>query len=64
MSEKILIAENVTISKKLYDRLSKDSEFLEALEACGVDSWDWFSCAYRKVHGDEIDEIDPEDDFL
>lgn len=61
MDEKVLIAENVTISKKLYDRLLRDSRFLGALEAFGVDNWDGYSDAYRSVSGDS-EEIDPEDE--
>lgn len=58
MSDKVKIAENVTISKKLYDRLLKDSEFLGALHSAGVDNWDGYHYACREV----LDEIDPEDE--
>ena len=46
----------VTIKRSLYDRLRKSEQFLMALEAAGVDNWDGYSIAYRKVHGDEDDE--------
>lgn len=62
MTEKVQIAENVTISKKLYDKLLKDSEFLGALESFGVDNWDGYSDAHRSCSGGgDLDEIDPED---
>ena len=31
--------EEVTISRDEYDMLLQDSEFLNCLEACGVDGW-------------------------
>ena len=31
--------EQVTISKKQYEQLKKDSAWLQALEAAGVDNW-------------------------
>ena len=31
--------EEITITKKLYDKLQADSAFLACLEACGVDNW-------------------------
>ena len=34
--------EMVTITKKEYDRLCEDSEWLGWLEAAGVDNWDGF----------------------
>lgn len=33
------MSESVTITKKEYERLLEDSEFLGCLEACGVDNW-------------------------
>lgn len=42
---------NVTISKKEYDQLIKDSEFLEALRAAGVDNWDGYSYAFEILEG-------------
>lgn len=37
--------ENITISKKEYEELTKDSEFLNALRAAGVDNWEGYSYA-------------------
>ena len=33
----------VTISKKVYEDLCRDSRILAALEAGGVDNWEWYS---------------------
>lgn len=43
----------VTIPKADYDQLVKDSEFLAALEACGVDNWEGYSLA----SGDDDEEL-------
>lgn len=37
--------EMVTIPKKEYDLLIKDSEFLNALQAAGVDNWSGYDNA-------------------
>lgn len=37
--------EKVTIDKKEYDELVKDSEFLQALQEAGVDNWGGYSFA-------------------
>lgn len=37
--------ETVTIAKSEYERLIADSEFLGALEACGVDNWEGYDLA-------------------
>lgn len=50
--------DTVTISRKEYDALVKDSRWLGSLEAAGVDNWEGFSFAYdlhREVHGDGDD---------
>ena len=41
--------ETVTISKSEYDRLVKDSEFLECLQCCGVDNWEGYSEAWKMM---------------
>jgi hypothetical protein len=38
--------EQVTISKREYEKLVEDQAFLEALRACGVDNWDGYSDAH------------------
>jgi hypothetical protein len=53
MDEKIKCG--VVISEKEYEALKKDSIFLNALEACGVDNWEGYGEAYKMVH--EKDEI-------
>lgn len=47
-------AETVTITRRKYDRLMKDSDMLACLEAAGVDNWDGYQEA-RRMH-------DPEDE--
>lgn len=34
--------EMITISKKRYDELVDQEEMLEALQAGGVDNWEWY----------------------
>jgi hypothetical protein len=48
--------ETITVSKKLFDQLQKDSAFLGCLKAAGVDNWDSYSLAwemYREEYGNE-----------
>lgn len=35
----INVEDTVTIPKKTYDRLLKDSDLLACLQGCGVDNW-------------------------
>ena len=37
--------DTVTITKKEYESLLKDAEFLEALRSAGVDNWEGYSHA-------------------
>ena len=48
--------DTVTISKKEYDELRKDSEILQALYANGVDNWDGYSDAVGYSYEDETEE--------
>lgn len=41
--------ETITITKKEYDQLLKDSRFLNALEEYGVDNWDGYGDAFRSL---------------
>jgi hypothetical protein len=41
--------ETVTISKKEYEELVKDSEKLSALEAAGVDNWQGYDNAMEMM---------------
>jgi len=45
--------ETVTISKKEYDQLIKDSEFLDALRAAGVDNWEGYSFACESLEKED-----------
>lgn len=47
------MAEMITISKELYDQLTRASEELNALHNAGVDNWEWY--------GDAISSLDEED---
>lgn len=46
------LEEKITIEKSYYEQLVKDSNFLKALEACGVDNWECYSDAYEMVKND------------
>jgi hypothetical protein len=46
--------ETVTISKKEYEELIADQEFLRALEQAGVDNWEGYSIAHDIKDGKEI----------
>lgn len=39
--------EQITISKKEYDKLVEDQAFLEALKAAGVDNWSGYDYAWE-----------------
>ncbi len=41
--------EEITISKKEYDELLEQVEFLNALKACGVDNWDGYDYAVEML---------------
>jgi len=41
--------EMVTIKKEEYEKLKKDSEFLSALLAAGVDNWDGYDYAVEQL---------------
>ena len=45
--------ETITITKEEYDTLCRDSEFLNALELCGVDNWDGYEEAQEMMRGDD-----------
>ena len=48
--------DSITITKKQYDQLMRDSAWLAALEEAGVDNWSGISYAYELY--DEEDEED------
>ncbi|MFA5758554.1 MAG: hypothetical protein WC942_04230 [Clostridia bacterium] len=37
----------VTITEEEYNRLVNSAKFLNCLEACGVDNWEWYSEALK-----------------
>jgi len=43
----------ITITKKLYDKLQEDSKFLSCLEACGVDNWTHYEEAQEMFEEEE-----------
>ena len=45
--------EQVTITKKEYDRLLKKSKILDALDMQGVDNWEGYDEAMRYLYKDE-----------
>jgi len=57
MSKKENKNEMITISKKEYNQLQKDSNFLEALRAAGVDNW----CGYGEAF-DILEEWEKEEE--
>ena len=48
--------DTVTISRKEYDQLQKDAGMLNALEACGVSNWEWYSEAHEYLRKQEEEE--------
>lgn len=50
--------EMISITKKEYDQLVKDSEWLSCLEQAGVDNWEGIEMAYEI----ETENKDTEDD--
>ncbi len=53
----------VTISKTTYDELIRDSKILRALEAGGVDNWEWYSESLKDA-GLYVDEDDEDYDEI
>jgi hypothetical protein len=49
-------AATITISKKLYDKLLEDSDFLDCLRACGVDNWNGYSDARQMYNENEAED--------
>ena len=48
-----LIPETITIKKKEYDNLVERDEFLNCLEACGVDNWCGWDDAWEMMQPEE-----------
>jgi hypothetical protein len=51
----------VYITKKLYDKLLEDSDFLDCLRACGVDNWNGYSDA-RQMYNENEAEVEDKDE--
>ena len=47
--------DTIEITRKEYDRLVKDSEWLSCLEAAGVDNWEGYDEALSILHESEED---------
>ena len=45
--------DEVTISRDEYNMLLQDSEFLNCLEACGVDNWIGYGDACEMMEGED-----------
>ena len=45
--------EMISIPKKKYDELLKNSEILEALYAGGVDNWEWYEESLKEIFKEE-----------
>ena len=50
----MLMEEMIEITKKEYESLLKDSEWLRALEAAGVDNWEGYDIAIDYYDGEEV----------
>lgn len=48
----------VTLSKKEYKELLKDSLALQYLEAGGVDNWSWYGDSFNEDYYKELEEIE------
>lgn len=46
-------SEEITISKYDYDKLVEKADFLDCLEACGVDNWHGYSDAHEMMEEEE-----------
>lgn len=46
--------ETITISKREYDRLIEQVEWLECLEAAGVDNWSGYEIAIDIQNGEDL----------
>ena len=53
VKEKNEMEDTVTISKKEYESLLEKVEFLNCLQACGVDNWDGYSDAHEMMEGED-----------
>lgn len=47
------MTETITVPKVVYDELSRDSEILGALKACGVDNWSGYGEAMEYLESTE-----------
>jgi hypothetical protein len=47
------VEETITITRKEYESLVADSDFLEALQSAGVDNWSGYDYALEIMQGSE-----------
>lgn len=55
MSEQTKEPATITISKKFFEKLVEDSDFLDCLQACGVDNWEGYSLARQMYNENEAE---------
>lgn len=48
--------ETIVITKSEYDAMQKQLDFLDCLEACGVDNWQGYDDAWEMMENDEDEE--------
>ena len=48
-------ADTITITKKCYNNLQRDSRVLKALYAGGVDNWEWYEASLENCNMEESD---------
>lgn len=51
-----VLPDMITITRKKYDSLMADRKLLRALEAGGVDNWEWYGEATRGLFDDDNDD--------
>jgi|694.fasta_scaffold01889_69 hypothetical protein len=56
MSEQAKEPATITISKKFFEELVEDSDFLDCLRACGVDNWNGYSDARQMYNENEAED--------
>jgi hypothetical protein len=56
MSEQSKESATITISKKFFEELVEDSDFLDCLRACGVDNWNGYSDARQMYNENEAED--------
>lgn len=57
------MSDTVTIPKKRYESLIQAELFIDCLNHCGVDNWEWYdeACLLYKAELEKLD-VEPSDD--